>query len=98
MNEIYNEIAINFEKLANCYRELSAWDTKNDKNISENTIEINNEEKSISIETLRAVLLSKSKIGKTNELKVLLSKFCANKLSEIKKEDYESLMLECEKL
>ncbi len=57
---------------------------------------INNNE--ITVEKVRKVLAEKSKNGKTEEVKGLLMKFGANKLSKVKKEDFREIILEAEKL
>ena len=53
---------------------------------------------SISIEQVRAVLAEKSAEGKTAEVKALLYKYDAGKLSGVKPEDYPALLEEAKKL
>lgn len=55
-------------------------------------------EKQISIEDVRAVLAAKSQDGKTKEVKALLMKYDAGKLSGVKPEDYAALLKEAEAL
>lgn len=96
MKEVYDKIATSFDKLAKCYRELSNWDITGDNEInSDKTV---NQSEVVTIEKIRAVLSEKSKIGKTKEVKALLSKFGAKKLSQVKEEDFTALMLESQKL
>ena len=52
----------------------------------------------ISIEDVRAILAEKSQQGKTREVKALLMKYDAGKLSGVKSEDYEALLKEAEVL
>ena len=52
------------------------------------------ETKSIGIEAVRAVLAEKSRDGKTREVKALLMKYDAGKLSGVKPEDYAALLAE----
>ena len=52
----------------------------------------------ITIEQVRAVLADKSGEGKTNEVKALLFKYDAGKLSGVKAEDYAALLEEARKL
>lgn len=52
----------------------------------------------ISIEQVRAVLAEKSADGRTAEVKALLNKYDAGKLSGVKPEDYPALLEEAKKL
>ena len=52
----------------------------------------------ITIDQVRAVLAEKSGLGKTKEVKALLYKYDAGKLSGVKPEDYPALMEEAQKL
>lgn len=52
----------------------------------------------ITIDQVRAVLAEKSGQGKTQEVKALLYKYDAGKLSGVKSEDYPALMEEAQKL
>lgn len=52
----------------------------------------------ISIDQVRAVLAEKSGQGKTKEVKALLYKYDAGKLSGVKPEDYPALMEEAQRL
>ena len=52
----------------------------------------------VSIDQVRAVLAEKSGQGKTKEVKALLYKYDAGKLSGVKPEDYPALMEEAQKL
>ncbi|WP_103981719.1 hypothetical protein [Helcococcus massiliensis] len=50
------------------------------------------EEKKISIEEVRKILADKSRLGHTKEIRELLSKYGAKKLSEIDPSNYKSLL------
>lgn len=52
----------------------------------------------ITVDQVRAVLAEKSGQGKTKEVKALLYKYDAGKLSGVKPEDYPALMEEAQKL
>lgn len=52
----------------------------------------------ITIDQVRAVLAEKSGQGKTKEVKALLYKYDAGKLSGVKPEDYPALMEEAQRL
>lgn len=54
------------------------------------------EKKSISLTDVRAVLAVKSRNGYTADVKALLLKFGANKLSDINPADFEALLAEAE--
>jgi hypothetical protein len=56
------------------------------------------EEKAITLEEVRAVLAEKSRDGHTAEIRELLQKYGAEKLSEIKPSDYQALLAEVELL
>ena len=56
------------------------------------------EEKLVSLEDVRAVLANLSRNGKTKEVKALLQKYGADKLSAINKDDYPALLKDAEEL
>lgn len=56
------------------------------------------EEKAPTFEEVRAALAEISRNGKTSEMKALLSKHGAIKLSDVKVEDYSSLLSEAKEL
>ena len=97
MSEIYLTLADGFEKLAAGYRTLAANFAEGQITEQPSVAEPKQESK-ISIEMVRAVLAEKSKVGKTREVKALLMKYDAGKLSGVKPEDYESLLKEAEVL
>ena len=92
MSKVYLTLADGFEKLAAGYRTLAEEGTSPNP-VSQKPIK---EEPSIDIETVRAVLAEKSRDGKTKEIKALLMKYDAGKLSGVNPEDYASLLSEAE--
>ena len=52
----------------------------------------------ITIDQVRAVLVEKNSQAKTREVKALLYKYDAGKLSNVKPEDYPALMEEAKRL
>lgn len=56
------------------------------------------EKKQLSLTEVRAVLAEKSRAGFTKEVKALLIKHGADKLSEIKPDEYEAMLAEVEVL
>ena len=94
MNKIYSNLADGLEKVAAGYRALAEDGTGKDQD----TKAQKEEESSIDIETLRALLAEKSRDGKTKEIKALLMKYDAGKLSGVKPEDYLNLFAEAEAL
>ena len=97
MSEIYLTLADGFEKLAAGYRTLAANSAEGQITEQPSVSEPKQESK-ISIEMVRAVLAEKSQEGKTREVKALLMKYDAGKLSGVKPEDYEALVKEAEVL
>ena len=94
MSKVYLTLADGFEKLAAGYRALVEEGTSPNP-VNESPTK---EEPSIDIETVRAVLAEKSRDGKTKEIKALLMKYDAGKLSGVNPEDYASLLSEAEAL
>ena len=56
------------------------------------------EEIKFSLEEVRSLLAQKSRDGFTKEVKALLLRFGANKLSEVKQEDYQELYMQAEEI
>lgn len=52
----------------------------------------------VTLEEVRGLLARKSQEGKSTEVKSLIEKFGASRLSEIKPESYHALMLDAEEL
>ena len=94
MSDIYLNLADCFEKLAT---ECRALGTKGE-DVQAKVVASEKESKTISIEMVRAVLAEKSRDGKTREVKALLMKYDAGKLSGVKPEDYAALLAEAEVL
>lgn len=57
---------------------------------------VESESKPVTLEQVRAVLAEKSRAGHTAEVRGLLESHGANKLSEINRDEYESLLHEAE--
>ena len=90
--EVYTKLAEGFELLAAGYRSLAEQG-------AEATPEAAPEPtKKITIEQVRAVMSAKSDEGKTAQVKALLMKYDAGKLSGVKPEDYADLLREVEAL
>lgn len=74
--------------------EVIKTESKNEETVKE---EIKKEEvKDIALEDVRAKLASLSQAGKQKEVKALIKKFGANKLTEVATENYEALLKEAE--
>ena len=86
MNELYTSLADSLEQLAVGYRTLAGSETA--------TSPAPGTEHTVTIEEVRAVLAEKSGAGKTREIKALLMKYDAGKLSGVKPEDYPALLRE----
>lgn len=90
--KVYSQLAEGFELLAAGYRSLAEQG-------AEATPEAAPEPtKKITIEQVRAVMSAKSDEGKTAQVKALLMKYDAGKLSGVKPEDYADLLREVEAL
>lgn len=98
MSEVYLTLADGFEKLASGYRALAAQGAGIQNKEEVPAAVPVKESKTVGIETVRAVLAEKSRDGKTREVKALLMKYDAGKLSGVKSEDYAALMAEAEVL
>lgn len=59
---------------------------------------VDTEEKIISIEDVRAVLASKSQDGKQKEVKALIQKYGANKLTDLEPTCYKDLLKDAEEM
>lgn len=95
MNETYLMLADGFQQLAEGYRRLAGGD---DSTPEPATTAEETQAPKITIEQVRAVLASKSQDGKTRQVKSLLLKYDAGKLSGVKPEDYPALLREAEAL
>jgi hypothetical protein len=98
MSDIYLTLADGFEKLAAGYRALATESTTDGQATEQKVATEEKQEPQITIEQVRAVLAAKSQDGKTREVKALLMKYDAGKLSGVKPEDYASLLKEAEAL
>ena len=91
MSDVYLSLADGFEKLAAGYRALAKQGDNTPPHAEP-------EARQVTIEEVRAVLGKKSEEGKTREIKALLMKYDAGKLSGVKPEDYSALIKEAETL
>lgn len=98
MSEVYLTLADGFEKLAAGYRALAGQDADTQPKEEVPAAASLKESKAVGIEAVRAVLAEKSRDGKTREVKALLMKYDAGKLSGVKPEDYAALLAEAEVL
>ena len=96
MNRVYQEIADSFEKLSKCYSELAKEESKSNILESKSENKSSSVKEEVTIEKIREVLSKKSQEGKTEEVKALLMKFGVEKLSNVKEEDYRSLLTDAQ--
>lgn len=99
MKEILEELSWNLGNISKLCLSLAENQQNiftNDNTPTNNKITI--EKNEITIEKVREVLAQKSKNGKTEEIKTLLMKFGANKLSQVKSEDFVQIIIEAKKL
>ena len=90
--KVYSQLAEGFELLAAGYRSLA------EQGAEATTAAAPEPTKKITIEQVRAVMSAKSDEGKTAQVKALLMKYDAGKLSGVKPEDYADLLQEVEAL
>ena len=76
--------------------EKSGKSAKAEKADEKNTMDSGKKE--VTVEDIRAVLAQKSQDGRTKEIKTLLGKFGAVKLSAVEPEDYPALLQEAQVL
>nr|WP_288829156.1 hypothetical protein [uncultured Clostridium sp.] len=62
------------------------------------TAKADTQEKKVTVEQIRAVLAEKSQDGKTAQIKELLKKYGAVKLSAVEEKNYSALFADAEKL
>ena len=100
MENIYTTLAESYEKLAEGFRALAgqAGHSDNESAVSNNVEKAETPKKKVTIEQVRAVMSAKSDEGKTAQVKALLLKYDAGKLSGVKPEDYADLLREVEAL
>lgn len=99
MSDVYLSLADGFEKLAAGYRALAGKGESNAPAVPEAVVKAAPpEEVKLTIEDVRAVLGKKSEAGKTDEVRALLMKYDAGRLSNVKPEDYLALVKEAEAL
>ncbi|MDE6748564.1 MAG: rRNA biogenesis protein rrp5 [Lachnospiraceae bacterium] len=103
-------IADSMEALAECIRDCSASLMENagavrtdpprkapkEKPTKEDAVPAEEPEKEWSLEEVRMILADKSRAGHTEEVKTLISKYGAERLSDIKPADFAALMAEAE--
>ena len=94
--EVYAKLAEGFELLAAGYRSLAEQGAEATSAAAPEPTKKN--DKPITIEQVRAVMSAKSDEGKTAQVKALLMKYDAGKLSGVKPEDYADLLQEVEAL
>ena len=90
--DVYTKLAEGFALLAAGYRSLA------EQGAEATPAAAPEPKKPITIEQVRAVLSDKSDEGKTAQVKALLMKYDAGRLSGVKPEDYPDLLREAEAL
>ncbi len=94
--EVYTKLAEGFALLAAGYRSLAEQGAEATPAAAPEPTK--KPEKPITIEQVRAVMSAKSDEGKTAQVKALLMKYDAGRLSGVKPEDYADLLREVEAL
>ena len=92
-----NELSCLIEELRTCAKTLSESADWLDRAFSGESPK-EPEKPALKLEDVRAVLAEKSRAGHTAEIRALLQKYGAGKLSEINPADYEALLKDTEAL
>lgn len=97
--EDLRSLAEHLESLSDLFKEENA-DSKMKANQKKSKEKITEEvmEKAISIEDVRAVLISKSQGGKQKEIKDLIQKYGADKLTDLDTSCYKDLLKDAEEI
>lgn len=100
MNKIYVQLADGYEKVAKAYRELAKQGKEEMAKLEQAVVEAETvvTEVNVTIEMVRAALAQKSQEGKTRDVKALLMKYDAGKLSGVNPKYYAALLAEAEVL
>lgn len=103
MDETYLKIAEGFEMIAQSFRALASSkevvsNTEKEKPSEQKATPAEPPKPTVTIEQIRSVLAKKSQAGKTADVRELLVKFGATKLSEISQESYPELLKAAEVL
>lgn len=100
MNQIYVQLADGYEKVTKAYRELAKQGKEEMAKLEQAVVEEETvvTEVNVTIEMVRSVLAQKSQEGKTRDVKALLMKYDAGKLSGVNPKDYVALLAEAEVL
>lgn len=96
MKNEYLKLAESYENLAKSYRSLAEADNSDVPWKEENLTP--KDESAVDITTVRKALAEKTQAGKSKEVKTLLIKYGANKLSAIAPENFKNLLQEAEEL
>ena len=96
MKSIYLQLAESYESLAKSYRSLA--DAKEKADVPQVVDAVEQADKPVDIIDIRRVLAEKTQAGKSAEVKALLLKYGANKLSAVAPENFTSLLKEAEEL
>ena len=100
VRKVLLEAAEHYEGLAACLRSLCP-DEKKDEDDGQLMLPLSDEKEEkpvITLEQVRGVLAGKSRDGYTAEVRAIITRHGANRLSEIKHEDYAVVLKEAEEL
>lgn len=86
------------ECVSNTAEKITAQDQRDTEKTDKKTTAGSKKDKPVTVEDIRVVMAQKSQEGKTKEIRELLQKFGAVKLSAVKPEDYPALLKEAQVL
>lgn len=92
-------LGISLQALADALMEVESQNViPNEKEQSDTTPEIKQKKSEITLQEVRAVLVRQSQAGYTEQIRSILTRFDAKKLSEVQPQYYEEVLLLAEEL
>lgn len=98
--DLFSELAKTMKSLSDIVKEISESYRDNDLNddIKSEATKNDKAENKVTLEDVRAVLAKLSQHGKTKDVKELITKYGASKLSEVDESKYMELLKEAEEI
>lgn len=96
LSNCYQTLAEDLQELCEAFSENENSVSTSDSGLNETSVEDKTNEPTITLEEVRTVLAKLAQDGKQAELKALIGKFGANRLSEIESKHYPAILKEVE--
>ena len=94
----YQTLADDLQELCEALSENETAVSTSDSGLNETSVEDETNEPTITLEEVRTVLAKLAQDGKQAELKALIGKFGANRLSEVESKHYPAILKEVEEM